>query len=96
MLAAYLLTLNGPGGNVLNPGFYSVVGAPRMPYLYIPVEDTSALAEARVFFRNLAGTTVELNVVDQFTANYANESVRVGNCVICAINNPGFFYVTTP
>ncbi len=96
MLTAYLLTLNGPGGNVLNPGFYSVVGAPRMPYLYIPVEDTSALPEVRVFFRNLAGTTVELNVVDQFTANYANESVRVGNCFICTINNPGFFYVTTP
>lgn len=96
LLSAYLLTLNGPGGSNLNPGFYNIVGAPRMPYAYIPVENTSALSDARVFYRNLAGTTTELNVVQQFSANYANESVRVGNCFICTIPNPGFFYVTAP
>lgn len=96
LLSAYLLSINGPGGNSLSPNFYGISEADRMPYVYIPVDDADAASTARVFYRSFTGSVIELQVVDEFSDNYANECVRVGNCFYCTVNNPGIFYVTTP
>ncbi len=96
LLSAYFLNITSPSGTSLSPNFYGISEADRMPYVYIPVDDAEAAASARVFYRSLLGTTTELNVVDEFTENYATECVRVGNCFYCTVNNPGIFFVTQP
>ncbi|MDY0152519.1 MAG: hypothetical protein RBS43_09640 [Candidatus Cloacimonas sp.] len=94
LLAAYQLQLNRANGTPLAPDFYTVVGATQMPYVYIPIADTDAIATARMFYRNTLGQTIELNRVQNFGDNFANEFTVTGNSFICTVKNPGIFYVT--
>ena len=94
LLSAYQLGLNQPNGLALIPNFYTVVGAPQVPYIYLPISEVEAISTAKLFFRNQLGQVTELNRVDSFTGNYANEYTVLGNCFICTVPNPGIFYIT--
>lgn len=96
LLSSYQLRINNPVGTPLIPDFYNVVGSSQVPYIYIPLANTSAISSARMFYRNLAGQTTELSRVNSFGLNYASEYVVVGNSFICTVPNPGIFYLTGP
>jgi len=91
---AYRLSITNQAGQTLSPNFYGITTADRMPYVYIPLDDPNDITGARVFYRDLLGNTVELQQVDEFGTDYANECVRVGNCYYCTVKNPGLFYIT--
>lgn len=84
--------------NILNaqltpmlPNFFSLIEE-NWPYLYIPIPDYTPGQPISLFYRNPAGDTQELDLVDSFSENPANEFVIVGNCAVAFINNPGIFY----
>lgn len=94
LLAAYQLGINQPNGDALYPNFYTVVGAPFVPYIYLPVSEVASLPTARLFFRNQLGQVIELQRVQSFSDNYAAEYMVLGNCFLCTVPNPGIFYIT--
>ncbi len=94
LLAAYQLSVSTPTGEPINPDFYNIIGAQQEPYIYLPITEVATIKTAHLFYRDQLGNVTELNRVDSFSANYANEYVVVGNCFICTVPNPGIFYIT--
>jgi len=92
--SAYALQLRDAQNNALNPTFYNILTAPRLPYIYIPVPDYSPGETIRLFYRGPAGNTTELNRVQAFSDTPYTEFMMVGNCAVCFVNNPGLFYTT--
>jgi hypothetical protein len=94
LLSAYQLQFTQPNGMPIYPDFYNVIGAPQEPYIYLPISDVSAISSARLFYRNQFGQITELNRVQSFGDNYAEEYTVFGNCFICTVPNTGIFYIT--
>lgn len=95
LLAAYNLSFVSSSGTAFLPNFYQVLGATQELYIYIPVEDISAIPSARMFFRDYLGQVIELTRVDSFSDSYATEYRVLGNSFICTVPNPGIFYIST-
>lgn len=93
-LSAYDVEFRNPQQEIINPNFFNDVYASRWPYVYIPIPDYSPGQTVRLFRRNLAGQTQELNLVQSFSAIPINEFIMVGNCAVGFINNSATFYTT--
>lgn len=93
-LSAYDVQFRNPQLQIINPNFFNDVYASRWPYVYIPIPDYSPGQTIRLFRRNLAGQTQELNLVQSFSAIPTNEFILVGNCAVGFINNSATFYTT--
>ncbi len=78
----------------LNPGFYTIVGATRLPYLYLAIPNYTAGQTVRLFYRSPLGVTTEFTRVSQFSDAPTGEFLLVGNTAVCFFNNPGIFYTT--
>lgn len=89
--SAYRVGILGPQGNALQPNFF-LQSIEAWPYLYIPVPDFVPGEPLRVFYRNPAGVSQELNLVNSFSEHPEDEFIMVGNCAVAFINNPGIFY----
>ncbi|MEN6444487.1 MAG: hypothetical protein ABFC98_00395 [Candidatus Cloacimonas sp.] len=94
LISAYQFNITNSTGTALNPDFYNIIGATQEPYIYIPVPDVTILDTAHLFYRDQDGNETELNQVNAFSSNYANEYIVVGNCLICTVPNPGIFYIS--
>ena len=79
---------------ILNPNFFGQTAAVLMPHIYLPFDPDNPDQAFRVWYRNVAGLVRELFPVQEFTDNFANEYVRIGNSALCPVNNPGWFYFT--
>lgn len=94
LISAYQFNITNSTGTALNPDFYNIIGATQEPYVYIPVSDVTLLDTAHLFYRDRTGNETELNQVNAFSDNYANEYIVAGNCLICTVPNPGIFYIS--
>lgn len=94
LLSAYQVNISNSSGVTINPDFYNIIGATQEPYVYLPISDVTLLNSAHLFYRNQLGNESELNRVDSFSENYANEYIVAGNCLICTVPNPGIFYIS--
>ncbi len=93
-ISAYQLFLRNSQQTMLTPGFYTIVGATRLPYIYLPITDYSPGQTVRLYYRNLQGVTTEFTRVTSFSEAPTGEFIMVGNCAVCFVNNPGLFYAT--
>jgi hypothetical protein len=89
--SAYSVGILGPQGNPSQPNFF-LQPIEAWPYLYIPVPDLVPGETLRVFYRNPAGVSQELNLMNSFSEDPEDEFIIVGNCAVAFINNPGIFY----
>ncbi len=83
-LAAFISMkkVSTPTGEPINPDFYNIIGAQQEPYIYLPITEVATIKTAHLFYQDQLGNVTELNRVDSFSANYANEYIVVGNCFI--------------
>lgn len=86
--------LRNPQLAYLNPGFYTLVGTTRLPYLYLAIPNYSPGQTVRLFYRSPLGVTTEFTRVSQFSDAPTGEFLLVGNTAVCFFNNPGIFYTT--
>ena len=93
-LSAYFLDFRTAAGTQYDPGFYSLPGAPSLPYIYIPIPDYVPGQSHSLFFRSVDGTLTEFSLVDDFSENGLGEYIMIGNCAVALVDGPGWFYTT--
>jgi hypothetical protein len=93
-LNAYFLNFTTSAGVQYDPAFYSQVTALSLPYIYVPIPEYTTGQSHRLFFRSLTGVLTEFTYVQAFSTSPLNEYIMVGNCAVCLVNSPGWFYVT--
>ncbi|HOU72530.1 MAG TPA: hypothetical protein PLB85_04035, partial [Candidatus Syntrophosphaera sp.] len=91
-LSAYFLDFRTAAGTQYDPGFYSLPGAPSLPYIYIPIPDYVPGQSHSLFFRSVDGTLTEFSLVDDFGENGLGEYIMIGNCAVALVDGPGWFY----
>jgi hypothetical protein len=89
--SAYRIGVLDPQMTPMQPNFFAQI-VPNWPYLYVPIPDYIPGQPLRLFFRNPAGITQELDYVESFSEDPATEFIIIGNCAVAFINNPGIFY----
>ncbi len=93
-LSAYFVDFRTAAGAQYDPGFYSLISAPRLPYAYIPIPDYVPGQSHSLFFRGMEGQLTEFSFVSEFSDTPTGEYILVGNCAVAFVDGPGWFYTT--